>query len=174
MNYYTNQQWDVNEFFISLAVSLPLQRLSWRVWLSPFPQYIPELNGKRSQTINRVMFTLTRRSQVRYNWMSCWWIFLLLVSECLCFVSPVRWPGEPSGDQRAGYLSDNQRNQIRHGQISLWGHCSWWHKVIRWDCDRPCCKRYSDVLSLLIELCVFLLKSDESQERKAWEPLFSP
>lgn len=57
----------------------------------------------------------------------------------------VRWPGEQSGNQRTCHVVDNQRHEIRYGQISLWGHCRRWPEVIWWDCDWPCCKRYVGV-----------------------------
>lgn len=56
-----------------------------------------------------------------------------------------RWPGEQSCNQRTCHISDNQRHEIRYGQISLWGHCRRWPEVIWWDCDWPCCKRYVGV-----------------------------
>lgn len=73
-----------------------------------------------------------------------------------CFPSN-RWLGEQSGDQGTCHITDNQCHKIRYSKISLWGHSRWWPEVLWWDCDWPCCKRYSELPASLINVCKCVL-----------------
>lgn len=88
-------------------------------------------------------------------------------SPLLCFYSG-RWPWEQSSDQRTCHVTDNQRHEIRHSQVSMWGHCCRRPKGLWWDSDWPGCKRYFNLPVPLITLsltnnCQKMLLNTESK-----------